>query len=165
MGGAGVDKLLLPGCGLEYERTAQASTAYAYDGSNFFERYAKQDGYTYGELTSVHVTENGVLTGRYTNGVTLELFQITLYDFVSKHNLNREGGNLFTQTRESGDPSQGAANSAGFGSTQSNALEQSNVDLAREFVQMIQTQRGFQSNSKMITTTDTMLENVINMKR
>jgi len=165
MGGVGHDQQLLPGMGNYYERTQPASTAYTYDGSNFFERFAKQDGYTYGELSSVYVTENGVLTGRYTNGVTLELFQITLYDFVSKHNLHREGGNLFTQTRESGEPSQGAAASAGFGTTHSNALEQSNVDLAREFVQMIQTQRGFQANSKLITTTDTMLENVINMKR
>jgi len=155
----------LPGMGLYSARTQPATTGYTYNGSNFFERFASQDGYTYGELSSVHVTENGVLTGRYTNGVTLELFQITLYDFVSKHNLQREGGNLFTQTRESGDPSQGAANSAGFGSIQSNALEQSNVDIAREFVQMIQTQRGFQANSKLITTTDVMLENVINMKR
>ncbi|MDR2051011.1 MAG: flagellar hook-basal body complex protein [Deltaproteobacteria bacterium] len=161
----GNDMSRLPGMGTDMERLPPTSTAYAGDGTNFYERYAKQDGYTYGELSSINVTEDGVLTGRYTNGVTLELFQITLYDFVSEHNLHREGGNLFTQTRESGDPTQGAANSGGFGAIQGNSLEQSNVDLAREFVQMIQTQRGFQANSKLITTTDTMLENVINMKR
>lgn len=162
----GSNMQLLPGVGKDYERTEPACTAYSStNGTDFYEHWNKQDGYTYGELSTIYVTENGVLTGRYTNGVTLELFQITLYDFVSKHNLHREGGNLFTQTRESGDPTRGAANSGGFGSTNGNAIEQSNVDLAREFVQMIQTQRGFQSNSKMITTTDTMLENVINMKR
>jgi flagellar hook protein FlgE len=161
----GSDYRDLAGMGTAGERQNPASTAYKGSGSNFYERYAKQDGYSYGELSSIHVTENGVLTGRYSNGVTLELFQITLYDFNAKHELHREGGNLFTQTRESGDPTQGAAKSGSFGSILGNNIEQSNVDLAREFVQMITTQRGFQSNSKLITTTDPMLENVINMKR
>lgn len=155
----------LPGMGASGARQNPASTAYPGSGSGFTERYAKQDGYSHGELTSIHVTENGILTGRYSNGVTLELFQITMYDFNAKHELHREGGNLFSQTRESGDPTQGAANTGSFGSILGNNLEQSNVDIAREFVQMITTQRGFQSNSKLITTTDTMLENVINMKR
>lgn len=155
----------LPGMGTSGERQNPATTAYKGNGSNFYERYAKQDGYTYGELSSIHITQDGILTGRYSNGVTLELFQITLYDFNAKHELYREGGNLFSQTRESGDPTQGAAGSGSFGSILGNNLEQSNVDIAREFVQMITTQRGFQSNSKLITTTDTMLENVINMKR
>lgn len=111
------------------------------------------------------MSTDGVLSGRYSNGVTLELFQITLYDFPSKTNLKREGGNLFSQTRESGDPASGAAGTGSLGMVYSNAIEQSNVDLAREFVQMITTQRGFQANSKSITTTDTMLDTVINMKR
>ncbi len=162
----GTDPADLMGMGTAGQRTQPASTCYgSTSGGNFYERYSKQDGYTYGELSTIHVTEDGVLTGRYSNGVTLELFQITLYDFNSKTNLYREGGNLFTQTRESGDPTQGAANSGSFGSIQGNSLEQSNVDLSREFVEMITTQRGFQSNSKLITTTDTMLETVINMKR
>lgn len=155
----------LPGMGQAGERQNPATTAYKGSGTNFYERYSNQDGYTYGELSSINVTENGVLTGRYSNGVTLELFQITMYDFNAKHELHREGGNLFTQTKESGDPTQGAAGSGSFGSILGNNIEQSNVDLSREFVQMITTQRGFQSNSKLITTTDTMLENVINMKR
>ncbi|MDR1243383.1 MAG: flagellar hook-basal body complex protein [Deltaproteobacteria bacterium] len=147
-------------------RSQPSSTAYgSKDGNNFFERYAHQDGYTYGELSSVFIDQDGVLSGRYSNGVTLQLFQITLYDFPSETNLHREGGNLFSQTRESGDPTNGAANSGSFGTVHSNSIEQSNVDLAREFVQMITTQRGFQANSKSITTVDTMLDTVINMKR
>ncbi len=131
----------------------------------FYERFPAQDGYTFGELRYVQVSEDGVLSGAYSNGVTLELYQITLYDFPSKQNLRREGGNLFTETRDSGQPASGAAGSGVFGTTQGNSLEQSNVDLSREFVNMITTQRGFQANSKAITTVDTMLETVIGMKR
>jgi len=88
-----------------------------------------------------------------------------LYDFPSNQNLRREGGNLFTETRESGVPSSGAAGTGTFGTTHGSSLEQSNADLSREFVNMITTQRGFQANSKTITTVDTMLETVIGMKR
>jgi flagellar hook protein FlgE len=135
-------------------------------GDNFYEHNGKkQDGYTYGDLRYVSVATDGVLSAAYSNGVTLQLYQIVLYEFPSKQNLRREGGNLFTQTRESGDPSSGAAGTGTFGTTQGNTLEQSNVDLAREFVNMITTQRGFQANSKSISTVDTMLETVISMKR
>lgn len=135
-------------------------------GDNFYEHNGmKQDGYTYGDLRYVSVATDGVLSASYSNGVTLQLYQVVLYDFPSTQNLRREGGNLFSETRESGVPSSGAAGTGTFGTTQGNALEQSNVDLAREFVNMITTQRGFQANSKSITTVDTMLETVISMKR
>ena len=135
-------------------------------GSNYYEHPGKrQDGYTYGDLRYVNVSTDGVLSASYSNGVTLQLFQLTLYDFPSKQNLRREGGNLFTETRESGIPSSGAAGTGVFGTTQGYSIEQSNADLAREFVNMITTQRGFQANSKSITTVDTMLETVIQMKR
>ena len=125
----------------------------------------KQDGYGFGYLQNVLISKDGVLSARYDNGVTLDLWQITLYDFMNNQGLYREGGNLFTETRDSGSPMEGAAGSSGLGQVYSNALEMSNVDLAQEFVYMIATQRGFQSNSKTITTVDTMLEQVINMKR
>lgn len=126
---------------------------------------AKQDGYTFGDFMGVTVSTDGVLSASYTNGQKLELYQIVLYDFVSKQNLRREGGNLYSETRESGSPNGGAPGSGVFGSTHGNSLEQSNADLSREFVNMITTQRGFQANSKNITTVDTMLETVIAMKR
>jgi flagellar hook protein FlgE len=135
-------------------------------GDNFYEQPGKkQDGYTYGDLRYVNVSTDGVLSAAYSNGITLQLYQITLYDFPSKQNLRREGNNLFTETRESGLASSGAAGTGTFGTTQGYSLEQSNVDLSREFVNMITTQRGFQANSKSITTVDTMLETVISMKR
>ncbi|CAK7047640.1 MAG: hypothetical protein DELT_00896 [Desulfovibrio sp.] len=124
-----------------------------------------QDGYSFGYLSTVYVDRDGIMYGKYSNGQTLALYQIALYDFTSPHNLHREGGNLFSETRESGNASSGPANSMGLGSVYGNSLEQSNVDLATEFVNMITTQRGFQANSKAITTVDTMLETVIGMKR
>lgn len=155
-----------PGMGVNAERQNTTTTSFRSDnGNNFFERFAAQDGYTYGELRYVNVSQDGVLSAAYSNGVTLELYQITLHDFPSKQNLRREGGNLFTETRASGLATTGAAGTGSFGTTESNSLEQSNVDLSREFVNMITTQKGFQANSKSITTVDTMLDTVINMKR
>ncbi len=124
-----------------------------------------QDGYTSGSLTNIDIDGDGILYGYYSNGVNLPMYQITMYDFINEQGLQREGGNLFSATRESGNPMVGAANEAGFGEIVAYNIEQSNVDMTREFVQMIATQRGFQSNSKGITTVDSMLEQVINMKR
>lgn len=124
-----------------------------------------QDGYGFGDLTSWEVDSDGILNGIYSNGVTLPLWQITMYDFVNTQGLRREGNNLYSETRASGYPKMGAAGNSGLGNIAGYTLEQSNVDLATEFVYMISTQRGYQSNSKMITTVDTMLETVINMKR
>jgi flagellar hook protein FlgE len=152
-------------CGLDGHGELQSAASTSV-GESFYEHNGKrQDGYAEGDLRYVSVAEDGVLSGSYSNGVTLQLYQIVLYDFPSKQNLRREGGNLFTETRESGNPSSGAAGTGTFGTTKGSSLEQSNVDISREFVNMITTQRGFQANSKSITTVDTMLETVINMKR
>lgn len=126
---------------------------------------AVQNGYASGNLNNYTVDQSGILYGIYSNGVTMPLYQIALYDFTCTEGLRREGGNLFSATMESGNPKVGPAGENGMGTIQAYSIEQSNVDMAREFVQMITTQRGFQSNSKGITTTDTMLETVINMKR
>ena len=141
---------------------ANASTSFSGSSSTQFQ---SQDGYTFGFLQTVSVDRDGILTGRYSNGVAIELFQVTLYDFVNKWDMRREGSNLFSQTRESGEATPGPANANGLGSIASNSLEQSNVDMATEFVKMITTERGFQANSKVITTTDQMLQQVIMMKR
>jgi len=158
----GADPTRLPGFGVNAERAVRSSTSYAGSSSTIFQ---SQDGYTSGFLQNINVDRDGILKGRYSNGVTLELYQITLYDFASYVGLRREGGNLFSQTLESGEAFPGPANGNGLGSIASNSLEQSNVDLAREFVQMITTQRGFSANGKVITTTDQMLSEVIMLKR
>ena len=122
------------------------------------------DGYTAGLLSNYSIDTEGVLYGHYTNGENIPLYQISMYDFHSTQGLYREGGNLFSSTRESGAPVEGVAGTGTFGKINSYYIENSNVDMSREFVH-IATQRGFQANSKSITTTDTMLETVIGMKR
>lgn len=126
---------------------------------------SKADGYPAGLLSSYQIDENGIVYGYYDNSETLALYQIALYDFDNYQGLYREGNNLYSATKESGDPRQGVANDGGFGKTVAYSIEGSNVDMTTEFVQMITTQRGFQANSKGITTVDTMLETVIGMKR
>lgn len=136
----------------------------SYKGS-FMTHSISQDGYGFGNLSNYSVDTDGVLYGVYSNGVTLPLYQLTLHDFPCKQGLRREGNNLFSESPDSGSPSSGVAGTGTFGTVNANSLEGSNVDLSTEFVRMITTQRGFQANSKIVTTTDTMLETVINMKR
>lgn len=125
----------------------------------------RQNGYASGILSSYDIDENGIVNGIYDNGVSLPLYQITMYDFHNYQGLRREGGNLYSATSDSGEPRIGAAGDNGFGETMSYNIENSNVDMTTELVRMITCQRGFQSNSKIITTVDTMLETVIGMKR
>jgi len=153
------------GTASQIEATATTSRSSSNDGNAFYEHQNTQDGYTFGDLRSIVVNQNGVLSGLYSNGVTLDLYQIHLFDFRNKQDLRREGNNLFTETRDSGLALKGIAGYGTFGKTESFSLEGSNVDLSRELVQMITTQRGFQANSKSVTTVDTMLETVISMKR
>ena len=124
-----------------------------------------QNGYASGILSSYNIDENGIIYGIYDNGVSLPLYQITMYDFHNYQGLRREGGNLYGATTDSGEPRIGAAGDNGFGETMAYNIENSNVDMTTELVRMITCQRGFQSNSKIITTVDTMLETVIGMKR
>jgi flagellar hook-basal body protein len=144
------------------KRSALSSTSYNTGSTTLFQ---SQDGYTAGFLQGVSVDRDGILTGSYSNGQVLELYALTLADFNDQYSLYREGGNLFSETRSSGPPLTGLANASGKGAIASNSLEQSNVDLATEFVSMITTQKGYQANSKTITTTDEMLNVLIQMKR
>lgn len=126
---------------------------------------SSQDGYASGYLQSIKVTSDGVVVGSYSNNKTKNLFVVGVADFTNLQGLHREGGNLYSKTQESGEPRIGQAGSAGMGSIASGKLEQSNVDTATEMVNMISYQRGFQANSKVISTVDTMLQEVIQLKR
>lgn len=143
-------------------RTENASSA---GSSSYITQDAVADGYPSGVLSGTNIDNAGVVYGYYDNGETIPLYQIALYDFHNKQGLRREGGNLYGATKESGNARQGVAGDNGFGVTRAYNIEGSNVDLSREFVNMITTQRGFQANSKGVTTVDTMLETVIGMKR
>ena len=148
--------------GMNATRSALSTTSYNTGSTTLFQ---SQDGYNAGFLQGVSVDRDGILTGSYSNGQVLELYALTLADFNDQYSLYREGGNLFSETRSSGPPLTGMANASGKGAIASNSLEQSNVDLATEFVKMITTQKGYQANSKTITTTDEMLSTLIQMKR
>jgi len=124
-----------------------------------------QDGYTMGFLQDINVTGEGVVVGKYSNSRTKNLFVVGLANFNNLQGLRREGGNLFSKTMESGEARVGTAGTAGLGNIAAYKLEQSNVDTATEMVNMISYQRGFQANSKVISTTDTMLQEVIQLKR
>jgi flagellar hook protein FlgE len=137
----------------------------SYDTGGFSTLFQDQDGFTAGYLQNVSVSQDGVLSGTFSNGQQMELYTLTLTSFTNQWGLRREGGNLFSETRDSGSALTGTAKSAGKGSITSNALESSNVDMATEFVDLITSQRGFQANSKVITTADSLLGEVIAMKR
>jgi flagellar hook protein FlgE len=127
--------------------------------------YASQDGFGPGFLQRISINNEGVLTGHYSNGQIIPQYQLTLARFNAPNKLYREGGNLYTETQDSGVPLTGSPGTNGLGKIGSNALEQSNVDLGNEFVHMILYQRAFQANSRIITTTDTMMEEVLSLKR
>lgn len=146
----------------ELDIAADATTAYDTSSTTLTQQ---QDGYSAGFLQSLTVSSDGVLTGNYSNGQVLDLYAVTLSRFDNKHGLEHEGGNLFSATRDSGQAITGTANTSTFGSVAANTLEQSNVDTATEMVRLITLQRGFQSNSKVITTADTLLSEVISLKR
>lgn len=124
-----------------------------------------QDGYAAGTLDKTTIDTNGIITGRFTNGKTQTLAQIALATFNNPAGLNKVGENLFVKSTNSGEAQIGPAGSGGRGKFSPGSLEMSNVDLSSEFSNMIITQRGFQANSKIITTTDQMLEELVNLKR
>jgi flagellar hook protein FlgE len=139
-----------------------ATTQYASSSTTV---YQSADGYGAGDLEGVDVDVDGLITGVYSNGQVLPLYKIALSKFQSLQGLYKEGGNLYRETRESGPATTNQPGSNGLGNIAPNSLEQSNVDIANEFVKMITTQRGFQANSKIITVTDQMLSELINLKR
>jgi flagellar hook protein FlgE len=124
-----------------------------------------QDGYSSGDFSGVAVDGQGVVTGLYTNGQQLAVGQLAVAKFRSNDGLGRAGQNLWIETRDSGTAAFGTAGSGGRGAVSAGALEGSNVDLAEEFVGLIQHQRSFSANSKTITTADEMLQELINIKR
>ncbi len=127
--------------------------------------YLYQDGSTRGSLQSLDIGHDGVITGQFSNAQLRVLGQVVLVDFANPDALEREGDNLWSQTINSGEPIVNAPGQGGLGRVESGALEQSNVDMATEFVKMINFQRAFQANSKIISTTDQMLAELIALKR
>lgn len=119
-----------------------------------------------GEMISIAIDQSGVITAAYDNGMSRCLGQIATAAFANPSGLEKVGDNLYTATNNSGDfDGTGVDITAGGGKMQAGVLEMSNVDLSQEFTEMITTQRGFQANSRIITVSDTMLEELTNLKR
>ena len=123
------------------------------------------DGYPLGSLEDFNFDALGVATGIFSNGQQKVIARIALAAFNNPSGLQKVGNNLFIQTPNSGQPSVGAAGEHGRGTINPSSLEMSNVDIAKEFTNMIITQRGFQANSRIITTSDEMLQELVNLKR
>ena len=124
-----------------------------------------QNGFAPGTLQSFSVDDTGAISGIFNNGLTRVLGQLALADFPNDAGLQRQGGNVYTPSINSGLPTIGTAQSTSLGKISTGYLEQSNVDLSNEFTSMIVTQRGFQANTKIITTVDQLLDEVIRLKQ
>ncbi|MDX9872907.1 MAG: flagellar hook protein FlgE [Clostridia bacterium] len=124
-----------------------------------------QDGYKAGDLDSLSIDTTGTITGNFSNGQNRALAQIAIATFANPSGLLKEGNNLFRPSNNSGIPDTGIPGVGGRGMINPERLEMSNVDLSQEFVDMIITQRGFQANSRVITTSDQILEELVNLRR
>jgi flagellar hook protein FlgE len=124
-----------------------------------------QDGFASGSFQSLSVDSGGRVVAQFSNGQTRTLAQVVLNRFTNPNGLTRSGENGFAETVDSGAPLAGAPTNNGLGRLISQTIEQSNVDLGKEFVDMIITQRAFQANSRAITTSDEMLQELVNLKR
>jgi flagellar hook protein FlgE len=124
-----------------------------------------QNGSPSGAVNSISIDTNGVVTGSFSSGLVVPLYRIALADFTNPEGLTHLGKTLYQQSAASGAPVFGNPGDGGLGTILPGSLELSNVDLANEFVKMVTTQRGFQANSKIITVTDSLLEEVVNLKR
>ncbi|MCK8816525.1 flagellar basal-body rod protein FlgF [Natroniella sulfidigena] len=123
------------------------------------------NGYTSGDLQSFTIDGSGEITGSYDNGRSQTLGRLGLATFNNPSGLSEEGDTLYRVSNNSGPANIGTPGSGGFGEISAGTLEMSNVDLSREFTELISTQRGFQSNSKTITTSDEILQELVNLKR
>jgi flagellar hook protein FlgE len=127
--------------------------------------FQTQDGYAPGELQSVNITTDGTIEGLFNNGESRVLAQIAVATFNNPSGLTPQGSNLYAESFGSGQPNTGLPTSGGRGRVLSNSLELSNVDLAAEFIKMISAQRAFQANSRVITSTDEVLRDMVNIIR
>jgi flagellar hook protein FlgE len=124
-----------------------------------------QDGYTAGTLAGLTFNDDGCLAAVYSNGQSINLSQVALSKFENPEGLFKMGQNRFRESRLSGQPTIGAPQAGGRGRISSKTIESSTTDIATEFINLMQAQRNFQANSKVISTSDEMMQDVINLRR
>jgi len=123
-----------------------------------------QNGYATGQLAGFSIGNDGVISGRYTNGQTRAQGQIALATFTNPQGLIAQGGNAFSESAASGAPVVGSPGSGNLGSLQSGALESSTVDLTTELVNMITAQRVYQANAETVKTQDQVQQTLMNLR-
>jgi flagellar hook protein FlgE len=123
-----------------------------------------QNGYAPGTASSIAIDDQGNVTANYTNGQVKKIARLALVNFPNINGLQRKGSTLYVETVQSGQPLINKPGEGGMGTISSSMLEESNVDLAGEIIKMIVIQRGYQANSKVISTTDEMLNTLINIR-
>ena len=133
-------------------------------GTKFAVSSLKQDGYTSGALTGINVGRDGSIVASYSNGVTRTEGQVALAAFTNTQGLGSVGNNKWVQTADSGPALNGSAQTGTFGSLQSGALEESNVDLTAELVNMMTAQRSYQANAQTIKTQDQVFSTLVNLR-
>ena len=148
--------------GLDFGTSGQLDGVTQLGDSTSF-RALSQDGYAVGELVSMVVTSDGVISGSYSNGQQQALDQVALAVFSNPGGLVRSGGSLFEESGNSGTAQLQSAGSGRAGSIYGGALESSNVDVAEEFVRLIEAQRGFQANARVIKVADELLNELVNI--
>ncbi|HJW02124.1 MAG TPA: flagellar hook protein FlgE [Azospira sp.] len=133
-------------------------------GADFATNRLVQDGYTSGNLSGLNIGNDGVIQGRYSNGQTRNVGQMVLASFDNPNGLQSIGGNQWIETSVSGQPTVDAPGTGRLGQVQSNAVEESNVDLTAELVKMITQQRNYQANSQTIKTQDQIMQTIVNLR-
>lgn len=144
------------------DEPAETMTGYASPSVN---RSLVSNGHSSGELQSLSIGSDGIIKGFFSNGQTADIGQIALARFASPWGLNKMGSNLFAATMNSGDALINKPGTGGLGEISPSSLEMSNTDIAMEFINMITAQRAYQANAKVITTTDQMMSELMNIKR
>jgi flagellar hook protein FlgE len=124
-----------------------------------------QNGYTSSVLKDISIDNKGIVSGVFENGQVQALAQLAIANFANVEGLLKFKGSTFVASGASGEPSIGAAGNGGRGTITGSSLEQSNVDIAQEFTNLIIAQRGYQANSRVISTTDELYQDAINLKR
>ncbi|QTL96964.1 flagellar hook-basal body complex protein [Iocasia frigidifontis] len=150
---------------LDFSEITQSSASTKEEENKTSVTKKRADGHSMGSLQSYSINSAGELIGGFSNGLKRKLGQLAISSFTNPAGLTREGGSLYSESQNSGMAQIGTASTLGRGKIVAGNLEMSNANLSDQFTDMITTQRGFQANSKIITTTDEMLQELVNLKR
>ncbi len=149
----------------DFGDTGSSSRTTQFNTSESAIKVVTQDGRSQGEIQSIEILEDGTLRGNFSNGDSRDLFKLPIATFANEDGLNRVGQNLYSETGTSGSAQVGLAGAAGRGEIRSFSTEQSNVDLATEFVRIITFQRAFQASSRTVSTAAELLQDLVNLGR